>query len=162
MEGKTEPGLITEPGGQNQKISTSQLSFPHASFPPPPLPPLQCKLAWDGNEAEYEDFYDYSALEGEEGEEGAGATAPSSSSRAMIVDGDAALPPPTALADYELALPSGAVLGSRHLARYYRQAVRPRGDGRRSEAVRRALVERCEKERQREGERERERCSTFP
>lgn len=46
-----------------------------------------------------------------------------------------------ALATYELALPSGALLGSRHLARYYKQAARP-VDPRRSAAVRAALVER--------------------
>jgi pre-60S factor REI1 len=78
------------------------------------------KLAWEGNEAEYDEWYDYSAaLEGEEGEEGG---------RAMVVDGasDAPSVTPTGLAAYELALPgSKKLLGSRHLARYYRQKHRP-------------------------------------
>lgn len=93
-------------------------------FPPPP----QCKLAWEGNEGEYDDFYDYAA-----DEVGGGAEA------AMVVDGGATHPP--ALAEYELALPSGALLGSRHLARYYKQAHRVREAGR-GAALRGALVAR--------------------
>ena len=57
----------------------------------------------------------------------------------MVVDGGATHPP--ALAEYELALPSGALLGSRHLARYYKQAHRVREAGR-GAALRGALVAR--------------------
>ena len=82
------------------------------------------KLAWEGNEAEYDEWYDYSAaLEGEEDEDEGGGLG-------MVVDGggDHALPAASAtgLAAYELALPgTGKLLGSRHLARFYRQKHRP-------------------------------------
>lgn len=37
----------------------------------------QCKVAYDGNEEEYEDFYDYSGQEGAEGEDGGTGSAAS-------------------------------------------------------------------------------------
>ena len=125
-------------GWPSRKDSKKKLSSQHFLFHSSP----QCKLAWEGNEAEYEDFYDYSGADGgaASGGEGGDGARPASSALAPTDAAPAAGDAPAALASYELALPSGAVLGSRHLARYYRQAVRPR-DPRRSEAVRAALVE---------------------
>jgi len=78
------------------------------------------KLAWEGNEAEYDDWYDYADLGGDEEEEESGAGH-------MVVDGDAGpAATPTGAAAFELALPGARKsLGSRHLARYYRQKHRP-------------------------------------
>eukprot|EP00887_Chlorella_sp_A99_P007547 scaffold28.g7547.t1 len=85
----------------------------------------RCKMLYDGNEEEYEDFYDYSAMEEDGGEAGtAGA----------LVVADALAGGGGAAAGYELVLPSpsgapggGKILGAREFARYYRQ--RHRGGG---------------------------------
>lgn len=97
----------------------------------------RCRVAYEGNEGEYEEFYDY-ARGAEPGEGGAEAE-PEGRELAMS-DADA---PATALGagGYELVLHSdqqGAaavkVLGSRDLAMYYRQRHRP-GDARASVAA---------------------------
>lgn len=75
----------------------------------------KCKMLYEGNEDEYEDYYDY----GEEMEEDGG--------QALVVSEDAAL---LAGTGYELAIPtsqdSNAVklIGSREFSRYYRQRHR--------------------------------------
>jgi pre-60S factor REI1 len=97
----------------------------------------RCKVLYEGNEDEYEEYYDFGG-EGE-GQEG------------MDVDGGAALA--VSGADgaaagngYELALPSGQpggavrLLGSREFARYYRQRHRF-GDSRESAVAARLVAQ---------------------
>ena len=84
----------------------------------------QCKMAYEDNEDEYEDFYDYGG-EDEEGDadmEGGGGQG-----RALILSEAEAGP----AAAYELVLAGGGggrgggkILGSREFARYYRQRLR--------------------------------------
>lgn len=103
-------------------------------------------MLFDDNEEEYEDFYDYSSGSNDAM---AGGAAPSSSAAA---DGTADIGKQLALAmdglslgssgaagGLELALPGqgssgGKVLGSRELARYYKQRPKPQ-DNRRSVVV---------------------------
>lgn len=104
-------------------------------------------MAFDDNEEEYEDFYDYSTAnadrEQQQDDGGAGADGPASSSGGADDDAAAAQGKQLALAmdsltlgglagtGWELAVPSkgpGAgskVLGSREFARYYRQRPKP-------------------------------------
>ncbi|KAF6261751.1 hypothetical protein COO60DRAFT_735122 [Scenedesmus sp. NREL 46B-D3] len=114
----------------------------------------QCKMLYDGNEEEYEDFYDFSAAAGNSQETAAdGDAAPAGAGAA---DGAEAaesreLALSTALnglsiggggAGWELAVPAGQggaaaagkMLGSREMAKYYRQKPRPL-DARRSVAA---------------------------
>jgi pre-60S factor REI1 len=110
-------------------------------------------MLFDGNEEEYEDFYDYSAANNA-AEEPAGAAAddasPASASSttapadgqqqlALALDG-LSLGDGGAAGGWELAIPSqgpgggSKILGSRELARYYRQRPKPQ-DNRRSVIV---------------------------
>jgi pre-60S factor REI1 len=112
----------------------------------------QCKMLYDGNEDEYEDFYDYSALAGNLQESAADAdSAPAGAGGATSAEAHG-LALSTAMnglnigsgsaAGWELAVPAsegGAaaaakVLGSREMAKYYRQKPKPL-DMRRSVAV---------------------------
>jgi pre-60S factor REI1 len=107
-----------------------------------------CRILFDGNEEEYEDFYDYAA--GGAGAEGADAAAASSTAAdgtgaadsakqlALALDG-LSIGGSGAAGGWELAVPSqgsagGKVLGSRELARYYKQRPKPQ-DNRRSVIV---------------------------
>ncbi|KAK9821205.1 hypothetical protein WJX74_010152 [Apatococcus lobatus] len=95
----------------------------------------QCKMAYDDNEEEYEDYYDY-ALEGPAGE--------ASTSGNELMVGGSNEPVEAVTNGYELAIPAdegtkGKVLGSREFARFYRQ--RPRlDDTRHSVAVNKVLA----------------------
>lgn len=97
----------------------------------------QCKMLYDGNEEEYEDFYDYSkagpadAAEGEAADSGLALATTgfnnlslnsSSGWELTVGNGDAA------------GTASAKTLGSRELAKYYRQRPKPL-DGRQSVAV---------------------------
>ncbi len=93
----------------------------------------QCKMAYDDNEEEYDEFYDYSmGEEGEGGDEGG-------DEGALVVGGG---PVAVAAAGFELVvggggedgMAGGKVLGNREFARYYRQRHRPE-DERRSVVV---------------------------
>eukprot|EP01092_Planopodium_desertum_P009205 TRINITY_DN3950_c0_g1_i1.p1 TRINITY_DN3950_c0_g1~~TRINITY_DN3950_c0_g1_i1.p1 ORF type:complete len:199 (-),score=25.18 TRINITY_DN3950_c0_g1_i1:106-702(-) len=74
-----------------------------------------CKIHYDGNEGEYDEFYNWG--KDEEEEEGETGTA-----GAMVVR-DAG--EEKGLSAFEVTLPSGKVLGHRSLARYYKQRLRP-------------------------------------
>ncbi|WIA19832.1 hypothetical protein OEZ85_005740 [Tetradesmus obliquus] len=111
----------------------------------------QCRMLYDGSEDEYEDFYDYSAPAGDASSDnaaGAAAAADGSADSAQqlstamnglnISSGSAAVS-----AGWELAVPAGEgsaaaaagkVLGSREMAKYYRQKPKPI-DSRRSVAA---------------------------
>lgn len=115
----------------------------------------QCRMLFDGNEEEYEDFYDYSAANNA-AEEPAGAAAAdeaspaaASSTTAAAADGQQqlalaldglSLGDGGAAGGWELTIPSqgpgggSKILGSRELARYYRQRPKPQ-DNRRSVIV---------------------------
>jgi pre-60S factor REI1 len=103
----------------------------------------QCKMLYDGNEDEYEDFYDYSALAGNSQESATDAgSAPAGAGAAQLAEARG-LALSTAMnglsigngsaAGWELAVPAsegGAaaaakVLGSREMAKYYRQKPKP-------------------------------------
>jgi pre-60S factor REI1 len=110
-----------------------------------------CRILFDGNEEEYEDFYDYAAGGAGAGADGAADTTASSTAAA---DGTGAADSAKQLAlalnglsigssgaagGWELAVPSqgsagGKILGSRELARYYKQRPKPQ-DNRRSVIV---------------------------
>jgi pre-60S factor REI1 len=96
----------------------------------------KCKVLYDGNEDEYEDFYNYEKADMEED----GAEASSGRALALIDTDDAA----AAGGGYELALPGNKggvkVLGSREFARYYRQKHRA-GDNRGSTAAARVVAQ---------------------
>jgi pre-60S factor REI1 len=103
----------------------------------------QCKMLYDGNEDEYEDFYDYSALAGNSQESAADADAAPAGAGAAQSAEARGLALTTAMnglsisngsaAGWELAVPAsegGAaaaakVLGSREMAKYYRQKPKP-------------------------------------
>lgn len=113
-----------------------------------------CRMLFDDNEEEYEDFYDYSAPNNTSADAAADDAAPSTSAAAAdAAPTDAAAGKQLALAfdglslgsaaaagGWELAIPSSStgsgskVLGSRELARYYRQRPKPQ-DNRRSVVV---------------------------
>jgi pre-60S factor REI1 len=111
----------------------------------------QCKMLYDGNEDEYEDFYDYSALAGNA--DSAAAASPAGAGAADSAESAEArgLALSTAMnglnissstAGWELAVPAsdsgaaaaGKVLGSREMAKYYKQRPKPI-DSRRSVAA---------------------------
>lgn len=119
-------------------------------FHPPPscTPPPPNRLLFDGNEEEYEDFYDYSSAnnsssagqqEGADGAVGAdgaaeGADSSSSSKQLALAFDGLSLGSSGAAGGWELAIPaqsSGSggggtkILGSRELARYYKQRPKP-------------------------------------
>lgn len=77
----------------------------------------QCKMAYEGGEHEYSEFYDY----GEDEDDAAG--------KQLITDSGPAAA--AVLGGYELMLPAGPdgqgakILGTREFARYYRQKHRP-------------------------------------
>lgn len=93
----------------------------------------QCKMVYDGNEEEYEDFYDYSAAAAAEGEQ----SAESQGLALATALGGLSLGPgggSSSSGGWELAVPgsssssgAGAVkaIGSRELAKYYRQKPKP-------------------------------------
>lgn len=104
----------------------------------------RCKLLYDGNEEEYEEYYDYAPADAEgegEGRQGIGGAL-------LVAGGEGAGAGAGAAATYELALPGGGahgggggngrVLGSREFARYYRQ--RHRAGDTRSSALAAAVV----------------------
>ncbi|KXZ51114.1 hypothetical protein GPECTOR_14g95 [Gonium pectorale] len=81
----------------------------------------QCKMVYDDNEDEYEEFYDYSLGEEEGGDDESGAVV-----LAGAVPGSSG----SAVAGYELVVGDGGggggkVLGHREFARLYRQRHRP-------------------------------------
>jgi len=89
----------------------------------------RCKMAYEDNEDEYSDFYEY---EGED--ESSQGEAAASTSRELIASGNKDVPAAELVSGgYELYLPSssgqghggGKIIGSRDLARYYRQNPRP-------------------------------------
>lgn len=94
----------------------------------------QCKMAYDDNEEEYEDFYDYTAMD-VDGGEGTGALvispqdAGASAGYELVLAGDESAGGPGAK--------PARILGSREFARYYRQ--RPRLEDSR-DSVQRASV----------------------
>jgi pre-60S factor REI1 len=103
----------------------------------------QCKMLYDGNEDEYEDFYDYSALAGQFDSAAAAAAAAESPAGTAESAEARGLALSTAMnglnlgsssaAGWELAVPAGdgsaaaagKVLGSREMAKYYRQKPKP-------------------------------------
>jgi pre-60S factor REI1 len=86
----------------------------------------QCKLLYDGNEDEYAEFYDYSSQED-------AAAAAGADGQIIVNDGGYSSSAALSAAGYELVVggdsSSGSgttkVLGSRDLARYYKQRPRP-------------------------------------
>jgi pre-60S factor REI1 len=104
----------------------------------------QCKMLYDGNEDEYEDFYDYTAIAETSSQEGAAdaESAPAGAGAAHSAE-SRGLALSTAInglslgggsaAGWELAVPAGEggaaaaakVLGSREMAKYYRQKPKP-------------------------------------
>ncbi|XP_071108701.1 cytoplasmic 60S subunit biogenesis factor ZNF622-like isoform X1 [Haliotis cracherodii] len=82
-----------------------------------------CKMLHEGDVLfEYTDFYDYRSSYPEE--EGSGTAAVAGGSE--DIDMEDAVEPESLISDgYELVLPSGATLGHRSLAKYYRQNVPP-------------------------------------
>lgn len=113
---------------------------------------LSCRMLYDGNEEEYEDFYDYSAANKADGADGDAAASTSAAAGAeddeaaaqdkqlaLAMDG-LSLGSSGAAGGWELAVPSqgsgsgGKILGSRELARYYKQRPKP-VDGRKSVIV---------------------------
>lgn len=81
----------------------------------------QCKMLYDGNEDEYAEFYDYDM--GEEGED---------SEQALVALSGVVGGPTGGVAGYELVVGgdgsvggSGKIIGTRELARYYKQRPRP-------------------------------------
>ncbi|KAK9867870.1 hypothetical protein WJX84_004997 [Apatococcus fuscideae] len=97
----------------------------------------QCKMAYDDNEEEYEDYYDYDAATSAEA---------ASTSGGELMLGGADEPAEAVNYGYELSIPAdetsgakGKVLGSREFARFYKQ--RPRlDDTRHSVAVNKVLA----------------------
>lgn len=106
------------------------------------------RMLFDGNEEEYEDFYDYSAANAQEPAGAADEAFPAaSSSAAAAADGqqlalamDGLSLGDGAAGGWELAIPSqgpgggSKILGSRELARYYKQRPKPQ-DNRQSVIV---------------------------
>lgn len=105
------------------------------------------RMLFDGNEEEYEDFYDYSttastdAAAGDAGPSSSDASADASGKQLALAFDGLSLGGAAAAGGWELALPGdgssgagGKVLGSRELARYYRQRPKPQ-DNRRSVVV---------------------------
>ncbi|KAK9828841.1 hypothetical protein WJX72_002352 [[Myrmecia] bisecta] len=93
----------------------------------------QCKMAFDDNEEEYDDFYDWSALEAEADAGG----------KELVVVDNAAEAALLGTGGFELVLPGaepgqGKILGSREFARYYRQRHRP-AETRQSVAINKVL-----------------------
>lgn len=103
----------------------------------------KCKVLYEGNEDEYDDFY--ADDDGEDGdEEEMGSTErEEGTSRALILD-DRPVLENAAVTGYELAVPSASggtkVLGAREFARYYKQRHRT-GDLRDSAAAARVLAQ---------------------
>ena len=93
----------------------------------------KCKVLYDGNEEEYEEFYNYEKLE-DGGEDGGGGTL------ARVDTVEAA----EATGGYELALATGRggvkMLGSREFARYYKQRHKG-GDHRESTVASRVVAQ---------------------
>ncbi|GFR48596.1 hypothetical protein Agub_g10500 [Astrephomene gubernaculifera] len=94
----------------------------------------QCRMAYDDNEDEYDEFYDYDMGEESDDDEGAGA---------VVLAGTVPGTSSSAIAGYELVVGAGGedgsggggkVLGHREFARLYRQRHRPE-DERRSVLV---------------------------
>lgn len=113
------------------------------------LPTNIHRMLFDGNEEEYEDFYDYSAANTQEpaGAAADEASPAASSSSAAAADGqqlalalDGLSLGDGAAGGWELAIPSqgpgggSKILGSRELARYYKQRPKPQ-DNRQSVIV---------------------------
>lgn len=105
----------------------------------------QCKMLYDGNEEEYEDFYDYSKADAAAAAESPeGAESADSNGLALATTGFSSLNLGSgSAAGWELAVAGGAAgsgaargktLGSRELAKYYRQRPKPL-DSRQSVAV---------------------------
>lgn len=105
----------------------------------------QCRLLYDGHEDEYEDFYDYSKavdVDSHADSPGADADSADSSNLALATSalGNLGLDSSSSLG-WELKLANGSAgtagskaLGSRELAKYYRQRPKP-SDDRQSVAV---------------------------
>ncbi|EFJ43099.1 hypothetical protein VOLCADRAFT_96796 [Volvox carteri f. nagariensis] len=97
----------------------------------------QCKMVYDDNEEEYEEFYDYDV--GQQDADGAAATT-SDSAGAVVLAGAVPGTSAVAVAGYELVVGGGGedgegfsggkVLGHREFARLYRQRHRPEDDRR--------------------------------
>ena len=94
------------------------------------------RMLYEGNEEEYEDFYDYAEALGDEAADAVGSlTLAATGTSASIATTDG----------YSLFLPtdnksgSSKVLGSRGLAKYYRQSHRPE-DGRQSVVANRVVA----------------------
>ena len=121
----------------------------------------KCKVLYEGNEDEYDDFYADADEDGEGEGEGEGGEENMSeegmhsemhsesegrgaSGRELILDDRGVLDNATAAMGYELALPTAAgglkVLGAREFARYYKQRHRV-GDLRDSAAAARVLAQ---------------------
>lgn len=91
----------------------------------------KCKILYDGNEDEYEDFYDYSSSGANESMEVDGGDR--IVSQALILHPDDALE--LAAGGYELSIPgTHKIIGNREFARYYKQKHRL-ADGRASAAA---------------------------
>ncbi|CAL8468832.1 g8373 [Coccomyxa elongata] len=94
------------------------------------------KMAWEDNEEEYADFYDFGDEDMEEDADG----------RELALAGSLDAEQPTAVGGYELVVggdvdgAGGQVLGHRQFARYYRQKYRA-GDPRHSIAINRVLAQ---------------------
>ncbi|KAK9914964.1 hypothetical protein WJX75_002998 [Coccomyxa subellipsoidea] len=94
------------------------------------------KMAWEDNEEEYAEFYDFGDEEMEEDADG----------KELALAGSSGAELPTAVGGYELVVGgdgdggSGRVLGHRQFARYYRQKYRA-GDPRNSVAINRVLAQ---------------------
>jgi pre-60S factor REI1 len=105
----------------------------------------QCKLLYDGNEEEYAEFYDYSS---QEDAAAAAAAAAGADGQIIVNDGGFSSGPALSAAGYELVVggdsSSGSgttkVLGSRDLARYYKQRPKPE-DTRQSVVINTVLAE---------------------
>lgn len=105
------------------------------------------RMLFDGNEEEYEDFYDYSSAAADSAGEDStpsssaaahGTAADAGKQLALAMDG-LSLGSSGAAGGWELAIPgqgtgSSKILGSRELARYYKQRPKPQ-DNRRSVIV---------------------------
>lgn len=96
----------------------------------------QCKMLYDGNEEEYEDFYDYSKSNNAEPADDIESA--DSSGLALATSGVGNLDLGSGSTGWQLAVAGGAaggkILGSRELAKYYRQRPKP-FDSRQSVAV---------------------------
>jgi pre-60S factor REI1 len=97
----------------------------------------RCKLLYDGNEDEYAEFYDYSAQDGGDGEgvgeEDGGVGGEEAGGGVVTAAAVDALAERFAMSGLEMVVGEGGgggggkVLGSRWLARYYKQRPRPGG-----------------------------------